>query len=99
MYALLEFAEPLDPGALILAKRGSRLPAVAWIYPSGMLPLGFKIISADEPDRECEICLEDLPIGHIGIALLCHHWFGDGCIAEWLRRNESCPKCRRRVTM
>lgn len=94
MFAILEFAEPFDPDALIVVRRGSRAPAVGRGADWKILPLGFKIIEADEEDKECGICLEDVSTGDVAVALPCQHWFDDPCITEWLKDNNTRPKCR-----
>lgn len=42
-------------------------------------------------EKVCSICL--LPL-YDGLALPCDHTFHDSCVAEWLKRNNTCPLCR-----
>ncbi|KAJ5734958.1 uncharacterized protein N7483_000083 [Penicillium malachiteum] len=43
---------------------------------------------------ECPICLNPLELNEIVAVLHCEHMFHTGCIAQWLRRSNSCPLCR-----
>jgi hypothetical protein len=46
----------------------------------------------------CTICQEAMPLGSRATALPCEHLYCMECIAEWLKRNRSCPICREEVT-
>ena len=56
----------------------------------------------------CSVCAEpfstrDLGTGHDptdrrrAVALACGHIFCEGCVAEWLRRESTCPLCRAEI--
>ena len=61
-------------------------------------------VQADPPPPEeppvalpsCTICLSEIQVGQ-GRFLPCAHAFHERCIAQWLRRSNTCPECRRRV--
>jgi hypothetical protein len=61
--------------------------------PAGLPPAG---LPAGRLMGECSICLTDLG-GMPTRALACAHVFHGNCIAQWIRRNRSCPVCRTRV--
>ncbi|XP_030547891.1 RING-H2 finger protein ATL54-like [Rhodamnia argentea] len=45
--------------------------------------------------RECAICLECFEEGEEPCVLeTCNHGYHEGCIEEWLSRNQHCPLCR-----
>ncbi|KAJ5608727.1 hypothetical protein N7528_009294 [Penicillium herquei] len=44
---------------------------------------------------ECPICLNPPALSETVAVLHCEHMFHTGCIAQWLRRSNSCPLCRR----
>ena len=52
----------------------------------------------DEEETTCSICLEDFSESHDDNIILlpdCFHLFHQSCIFEWLKRQRSCPLCRR----
>ena len=58
--------------------------------------------SSDTEDQDCIICLQETGkmnretgLVELKIRLPCEHVVGSGCIAVWLRTNNSCPLCRR----
>ena len=58
--------------------------------------------SIQSDDRNCVICLQETgkisrETGYIEllVSLPCTHIVGSGCIARWLKENNSCPCCRR----
>ncbi len=58
--------------------------------------------SIQSDDRNCVICLQETgrisrETGYIEllVRLPCTHCVGSGCIARWLKENNSCPCCRR----
>ena len=50
--------------------------------------------SGDSDDHLCVICIGGLEAHEGGVRLPCGHLFHESCVAEWLRRNSSCPHCR-----
>ncbi|PWZ25095.1 E3 ubiquitin-protein ligase ZNRF3 [Zea mays] len=50
----------------------------------------------DDGYRGCAICLEDFQDGVEVAVMACsgQHEFHSGCIANWLRRSNTCPMCR-----
>lgn len=48
----------------------------------------------NKPD--CSICLEEISKG---CELMCKHYFHKECIAEWIKRSNSCPLCKREMTV
>ena len=60
------------------------------------------VLSPEETD--CPICLEVLfnnegsdGASHRLLTLACGHIYGDACIRTWLKKQDTCPKCRRIV--
>eukprot|EP01084_Bolivina_argentea_P282556 483683_1 len=47
--------------------------------------------------KKCSICQEKWKIGGDATALPCKHFFHDLCILEWLKKNNSCPLCRKEL--
>ncbi|VFQ68792.1 unnamed protein product [Cuscuta campestris] len=55
---------------------------------------------AGAEEEVCSICLDEFRRGSSVVTTLpppCGHVFHSRCIAGWLRRNRTCPVCRRRV--
>ncbi|WZY88684.1 hypothetical protein YC2023_045419 [Brassica napus] len=52
-------------------------------------------------DIQCSICIEDFSVSHENIIWMpqCKHVFHQGCLFEWLSRQNSCPLCRSTVPM
>nr|GMD21698.1 Zinc finger, RING/FYVE/PHD-type [Ipomoea batatas] len=56
--------------------------------------------SGDNEEGECCICLEGFMEGAVITPLApCSHRFHHICILKWLRKNPTCPICRRRSTV
>ena len=60
------------------------------------------VSSSDTADQDCIICLQETGkmssetgLVEMKVRLPCEHVVGSGCIAVWLRTNNSCPLCRR----
>merc|ERR1711964_521878 len=51
----------------------------------------------DDGEAICPICHEDYDFGHRALQLPCEHLFCVDCGRQWLRRNPTCPVCRREV--
>ena len=47
-----------------------------------------------EVELTCSICLDDAKEGDEMKALPCEHAFHSRCIAQWMRKNVTCPCCR-----
>ncbi|KAG6538133.1 hypothetical protein ZIOFF_003244 [Zingiber officinale] len=54
---------------------------------------GIKMVTTEEPDS-CSICLEDLGMAALVLAMPCGHLFHPKCLKQWLERSCSCPLCR-----
>ncbi|KAG6468199.1 hypothetical protein ZIOFF_072771 [Zingiber officinale] len=54
---------------------------------------GLKMVTAEKLDF-CSICLEDLGLAALVLAMPCSHLFHPGCLKKWLERSCSCPLCR-----
>lgn len=54
--------------------------------------------SGQSDDHLCVICITGLEAHEGGVRLPCGHLFHESCVAEWLRRNSSCPHCRARLS-
>ena len=50
--------------------------------------------SGQSDEHLCVICIAGLQARDGGVRLPCGHLFHETCVAEWLRRNSSCPHCR-----
>lgn len=48
----------------------------------------------DENNRECCICLDQIPLGGMVSRLPCGHIFHRECITDWLQKNNTCCICR-----
>ena len=46
---------------------------------------------------ECSICMDAIDAGHSITSLPCHHTFHGRCIATWLKRQSTCPICRKSI--
>ena len=53
-----------------------------------------RVLQADD-GVTCVVCHEPVATGQPCVRLPCDHSFHDPCITAWLRRNNSCPTCRR----
>ena len=48
----------------------------------------------ESPDTRC-FCLDTPTIGDSVLTLPCSHWFHKDCIRNWLKRDKSCPICKK----
>lgn len=46
----------------------------------------------------CGICMNDFEIGETCSVLSCQHGFHRDCVFKWLKRTNTCPVCRLRVS-
>lgn len=53
--------------------------------------------SADHPDEECSLCLEEYTLGEELLKLPCRHLFHEGCLGPWFTRSLTCPLCKQEV--
>ncbi|GAB5356026.1 hypothetical protein AAMO2058_000255600 [Amorphochlora amoebiformis] len=60
-------------------------------FPTSTVPKG-------APSQECCICMDDMTSGDTVRRLPCFHVFHDKCIDPWLKRDPSCPICKRDPT-
>lgn len=49
------------------------------------------------PDERCPICLESFDKQTTGNKIECEHIFHKSCIVEWLKKNTTCPVCRKNI--
>lgn len=49
---------------------------------------------AEEVDRDCPICLDELCIGDYVRTLECQHLFHGPCLETWLKKSSECPVCK-----
>ncbi|KAL5011334.1 hypothetical protein ScPMuIL_009885 [Solemya velum] len=49
----------------------------------------------NDENKECRICLSVFKTGDKTTPLQCSHEFHTDCISEWLKRNATCPICRK----
>jgi hypothetical protein len=49
------------------------------------------------PDR-CIICMDSFERDELLHLLKCNHYFHAKCIRRWLKKNNTCPHCKRIVT-
>ncbi len=47
--------------------------------------------------KDCVICLEEFQNGDEVITLPCFHLYHKQCIKDWLKKNGSCPICKKEV--
>ncbi|XP_075664349.1 E3 ubiquitin-protein ligase SIRP1-like [Castanea sativa] len=52
------------------------------------------IVTAEESDENCSICLEEFEVGSEARVMPCKHRFHSSCIENWLRVRRTCPLCR-----
>lgn len=52
---------------------------------------------SDSPSTDCSICFAELKVGHKALKLSCEHFFHTDCVAEWLKRSNKCPLCKKRA--
>jgi hypothetical protein len=52
----------------------------------------------DSDKKNCVICLEDFKNREKAIILPCIHLFHKNCIKSWLKKNNSCPICKFKLT-
>lgn len=72
------------------------------VYVDHVLKPVEELVSLDEDDRHCSICLESFgstasPEDPCRITL-CGHVFGSACIRTWLKTEKNCPVCRKDLT-
>ena len=60
------------------------------------------LVQSDTQEQKCDICLQETGsmsretgLIELQVRLPCSHVVGSGCIAVWLKNNNSCPICRR----
>ncbi|KAL5761838.1 hypothetical protein ACOSP7_018102 [Xanthoceras sorbifolium] len=53
-----------------------------------------KLVSDDESQMNCSICLEQLWAVTYATAMPCSHVYHGDCIVQWLKQNHFCPLCR-----
>ena len=55
----------------------------------------------NEENTECVICMMEYKPNDVTITLPCdnRHFFHAACIENWLKKNNSCPMCKKPVTM
>jgi hypothetical protein len=61
--------------------------------------LNHRQVQSSDVQREtkCSICLEEFTRGESVCELPCKHIFHDACVREWLKREPTCPVCRKEV--
>ena len=52
----------------------------------------------DQEQKKCTICLEEYQKGEELIVLPCIHLFHKPCIVNWLKKQNSCPICKFKLT-
>ena len=52
----------------------------------------------DNEKRNCVICLEEFKNGDKATSLPCIHLFHTSCIKNWLKKQNSCPICKFKIT-
>ena len=50
-----------------------------------------------DSESTCIICLDEFKLKDKLRCLPCKHFFHDICITDWLKRNETCPLCRKDI--
>jgi len=56
------------------------------------------VVKKGAPEENCCICMDEIRAGSVCRRLPCFHTFHQECIDGWLRRNASCPICKRDPT-
>ena len=52
----------------------------------------------DNDKKNCVICMEDFKAGDISTNLPCLHMFHTNCIQSWLKKQNTCPICKFKLT-
>ena len=52
----------------------------------------------DQEKKNCVICLEDFKNHDKAIILPCIHLFHKNCIKNWLKKKNTCPICKFKLT-
>lgn len=61
------------------------------------LPVETPRPSADGQMPSCPICTEEFQYDDSVYKLPCHHYFHIDCVTPWLKKNCTCPVCRREL--
>ncbi|XP_064481065.1 E3 ubiquitin-protein ligase RLIM-like isoform X2 [Ornithodoros turicata] len=77
--------------------------ALGEVVPQGLTALQIaqlptrRVVGSDlaSDKRTCHICLEDFKRNNIVRTLPCLHEYHKGCLDKWLKRNSTCPLCRK----
>ena len=56
------------------------------------------VTKLDPEKRNCVICLEEFKNGDKATSLPCIHLFHTSCIKNWLKKQNSCPICKFKIT-
>mmetsp|Transcript_6388 Transcript_6388/g.8873 ORF Transcript_6388/g.8873 Transcript_6388/m.8873 type:complete len:108 (+) Transcript_6388:54-377(+) len=56
------------------------------------------VVNKGTSEENCCICMDEMKAGSVCRRLPCFHSFHQECIDGWLRRNASCPICKRDPT-
>jgi len=89
---------------LIRAYRRANNPAATWV-PTGRDVISNIVKDKFKPgeygDTECTICMVDYEPNDEITPLPCdgRHFFHTTCIENWLKNNNSCPLCKKPITM
>lgn len=75
----------------ILQDLGLKKVSLAEILPK------YKKVSADLLNHECVICNQMYKQNEYFRKLNCNHHFHKKCIDKWLKKNPSCPICRKDI--
>ena len=52
----------------------------------------------NQPNKDCPVCQDVIEMsGEESMHTDCYHWFHVGCLTPWLRDNDACPVCKKRV--
>ena len=80
---------------------GSNAPGPASEAAIASLPrvtIDLKMLG-DTGKAECTICMDDVPVGQIVMSLPCGHWFHEACGTAWLNEHNTCPICRKGISV
>ena len=55
----------------------------------------YEKVQVTDTDITCNVCIEKLNLKQYKRTLCCGHTFHKKCVDKWIKKNPSCPLCRR----